>query len=352
MSIEEFVWNPDMMKLDPDGYRVFEGWRGFISHDKCIQGALPRYLFTDEVNRGIDRVKERLVPMSAGTFHDAMSERLSASMFPQRGSCFGAHQLMTAYSELPLVYREGFCFKFSPCWNLPRNHNYQQKLNPENGKIEDWIDPKMAPTYSLSFFYHGWCWSESTGEIVDITGGPHSGLSDGFVIPMIWKNYGTNAKKSRKILKGWWGENWNKQRQIVKQTVKKHVKYQHATGDYDSFDIDIPKVQLRRLQAWMPMHELGYSRNAFYRGLFRVMPKLKMHPNVLAAVGMPQDMIARYDADDVFNHARVLVSIFWNGGRHARLRTPENWTDMMLNYREPTRPLQFSEDIFRKALAA
>jgi len=356
MTIEEMVFHPDMLLMDPNGYKVFEGWNGFFDADFAMHGSPPRYIFSEDVNEGIDTLQSRMRQLTRGTVHNAVSVcggRLAVDKIPQRGGCFGTHQLMTAFSGMPLIYREGFCFKFSKNPVYKNGAILQKKINPETGELQNWISPHTG-RYTISFFYHGWCWNEQTKEIVDITQGPHSGLSDGFIIPMIWKSYGNSANKSHRLMSNFWSHQWARQRQLVKSSIKKTRKHQRMTGDYSVNNTVVAKG-FEDCSMWHPMADIGYSRNAFYRGLHAIVPELKNRQDILKMLHprMPKSMIQNFDEVEAFRMAHCIVLTFWQK-RHARVQNPIAWNAAKAKWSEPTKPYfpQFVLDLARAQAAA
>lgn len=354
MSIEEFVWNDEMFKMDPNGPYMFDNWKGFLL-DGCMWGSIPRIRFSSEVNSGIDRMKNNLEILTQGTAHNASKKnKLAIQNLPMRSACFGTHQLMTAFSGMPLIYKEGFVLKYGPAYMLKRGQKTKIKLNPENNVLMDWNNPRGKTVQTLTIFYHGWCVDQRTGQVVDVTAGQHNGLRDGFIVPLIWKSYGNNASSSQKITSKWWKDHWALDRHYVSMTKRKTKRKALAEG-CSIHDAYSPAGWLKRGRhrpEWMPMNDLGYSRNAPYRGLHRILPKLNNKQSVLRAINFHPQMIKNYDARAVTLHAMAIMRLFWNSKRHARLQSPIIWQERQETFVEPTKPLFNTMQIYKDALAA
>ena len=341
--------------MDPNGPYMFDGWNGWL-HNGCMWGSIPRTRFTPEVNIGIDKLKDNLEKLTQGTAHNMNRlSQLTIENLPMRGACFGTHQLMTAFSGMPLIYKEGYVLKYGPATVVTHKSNrIRQRLNPKNNLKMDWVNPRGKKQQTLTVLYHGWCVNEATGAIVDITGGQHNGLRDGFIVPLIWKSYGNNASSSQKITSTWWKKHWNIDKRYVSLTTKKTQRKAEALG-CSIHDAYSPAGWFRRgrhRQAWMPMHDLGFSRNAPYRGLHRILPKLKNKPSVLRAIGMPSKMVNNYDPVVVTAHAMGIWKLFWMMKRHARLAAPLDWEQRREAFVEPTEELHNTIQIYINALAA
>ena len=336
-----------MIQEDPSGFSIIEGWDGVKSNrDDCVHGPLPRYIFPKHVNAAIQKMIHVMKATAKNTVHTMYNGRLHPDRIPERAGCYGTHQLLTAFGGLKLQYREGWVLKVmleeSKHPYAPTVNHAVRCWNERTGEMELQNYYKAGETRRrISLIHHGWCWDEERGEIVDITEGPHNGLKDGFIVPLVWQTVGNNATESRDIIRAWYRKQWKKQQYWIKKAIKRSMaefkrecrRLGRSPVRGEEFEVKFPEA-FKGAHMWMDALPVGFSRRAYYKGLHQVLAKFDV--SHWESLGISSADAVKYTQcpkkRQVF--AQDIVSKMWKKNGHFRQSSPEQWDSRMSEWSE------------------
>jgi len=357
--IETIEFDREMMKENPDGFSTTEGWEGFINnYDGCMHGKVPDYMFPAHIVKALEKTRAAMSTLAKNTFHTLVTtSRLHPSKLPQRGGCYGTHQLLTAYGGLNLQYREGYILKsHSLLFQHPEADEDGKMLNPATGEREERCWSPDVPQRRFTIIHHGWCWDEDRQEIVDVTEGDCGGMSDGFTIPLVWQSIGNNAKESRIAIQRRFLREWKSQKKIMKKAEKDakrdalrklaiETKGESGSADYK---VKVPD-EIFDAFMWIEPQDVAFTRNAYYKTLHDVfqsftkedwMKHCYNEDDAEALVSCPHSRVATIGA---------IVGDLWTREAHMRLSHKKEWQRRRKNWREVAE-VYFPED-FAEAVA-
>lgn len=252
-TFETIQFHPRILDLDPSGPSRLEGWKGFReTDDGILKGIVPTSAMDKEVARSLDRVRGGI----SKNIHKRSCLRRSfkENKFPHRGYCYRDHLALTAWSGLPLIYREGWCLDLSKSSSTAMLL-VDMPSQEHNNRIMRWQDP-TEEEWGVGLYYHGWTYNTDTGKCVDITVGKHNGMRDGILVPICWENFGNSAKQSAYIA-----------RLLTKQALKHERKF---LTRYDVTPENWNSKMKSESTDWSFYHKsqvMPYTRRGFYHGL-------------------------------------------------------------------------------------